>query len=146
MRHLVPVAAVSLCLGACGGGDGLSENELVSQADSVCRTAKRDLAKLDRNPRDVRGLQRVARRAAQINESASEKLKTLEPPEEVARDYARVTATIDEQVGLARDLAREAGDGDRRAVARIARRGQRLERESRQLARKIGFKECGRGA
>ena len=117
----------------------------MSQADKVCRSAKQDLAKLDRTPADVPGLQRVARRAARINAAASKDLKALEPPEELAKDYRRVTANLDEQVGLARDLAREAGDGDRRAVARIARRGQRLETESRRISRRIGFKQCGRG-
>ena len=137
----VPLVLV-LAVAACGGGDdGLTREELVSQADAICVEFERKIDELE-EPESIEALARFAREARPIFEDGLDRLRELEPPEDLQVTYDRWIATGDETAKLFGELGRAAADGDEAEVNRILERTGELDTRSDRLARRIGLQEC----
>jgi hypothetical protein len=144
-RRLLPLAAsfAALALTACGGGGELSKSELVSQADKIC---KQTSAKLDKIPTPTKpaDLEQYGQKASDAIGEGTSKLKDLNPPASVKKDYDTFTSAAERQKQLASDLANVAKSGDRAKIQAVLTKAQKADSEGKTAAKNIGFKECGK--
>jgi DNA-binding NtrC family response regulator len=144
----VPAVAVVLAivLAGCGesGDDRLSREEYIRQADEICAEYDRRLDELP-DPTNVRDLETLAQRAFPIAQEGIAKLRTLEPPEELARDVSRWLRLNDANARSIHRLEEAAARGATREVQRIASEAADNERKADELAKKIGLKDCAAG-
>jgi len=134
------VAAVSLGLTACGGDDGggaLSEDAFVDALADVCDDVSRDLDRLDLPTDD--DFSDFGREAADILTGGVEQLQALAAPDELAKDFERFVATIEDQVKVAEDLADTRGSNE---VASALGDLEELSADQSRFAEDLGVDEC----
>lgn len=167
MRWLA-LALVALTLAACGSSgsseqgstaapaktssgpsDKLSKAELIAKADKICQDVNKRFQEIPRYKSlltDYRGVERFGEEAASLSDEAVRRLRDLTPPDSVKSDYTAFVKDIDGQAKVFRRLAdaAKAKSSDEIVAARTDRRT--LNRKAPMLARRIGFKVCGRGS
>lgn len=137
---LIPLTASVLALLAGCGGGSLTKAELISQADAICAETEKKIDALG-TPETPADLKEFAGKAATAAKEQVDKLKALEPPDEVKADWDKALGLLDQQVGLADQLAESADDQAK--LQEIISKGDELNTESDRLAENIGLKECG---
>ena len=126
---------VAVALAACGDDE---RAEYVAKADRICRDGVARAGEFANvEPATARG----ARRAADELEAAGRRLSALEPPRELRRDVAAYMETFRRHV----ELYRQVIDMSDAAAARLAASPstKRLNERAAELAKRIGFEECG---
>jgi hypothetical protein len=145
MKRGAVVAAVcgAAILTACGGdgGDRLSREELVSQADAICGEYEQKLDALG-EPQTIQEVESLADDAKPIVEEGVGKLEQLQPPEELEDDYDRWIELNHDSVAVIDDLKDAAASGDEAQVRQVVQEAQAKENEADALAGEIGFDEC----
>jgi hypothetical protein len=143
MRARAAVALlVSLPLAACGGG--LSEDELVSEGDAICKRVNEQIAK-EPEPVNADDLQALAKKTVEISDPAIDDMEKLEPPDELEKDFDAFVASLKEQRDLTKQIGDAAGSGDTAKLEQLGTAAAKAQEEYRSLSTKIGFKECGGG-
>ena len=143
MRARAAVALLVLMpLAGCGGG--LSEDELVSKGDAICKRVNTAVAK-EPDPQTAEDLKALADKTVQISDPAIEDMQELEPPGELEKDFDAFVASLKKQRDLTKQIGDAAAAGDTAKIQQVGADAQKAQVEYRRLASKIGFKECGGG-
>ncbi len=156
LAYAVAIATLAAVgISACGGGSSsttstdteLTQSQLITQGDAICKDAHDRFAKLQASPPTTsEEAATFAQEVVEINESEISQLRALNAPSSVKpvlNDYLKAR---DKQLALLKqglDAARQSdAPAYRTAQARLAAgQVQRL-----QLAQAVGFKECSRPA
>jgi uncharacterized protein YecT (DUF1311 family) len=137
-------AVLVLALVGCGEGsksDRLTKDQWIAQADAVCAEYESRLEALP-EPNDVADVARLAREAQPIAAEGVEKLRALDPPEELEPAVAAWLELNDANVAAIDDLLAAAEAGDRQEVEVIAEKSTENERRADELAKRIGLANC----
>lgn len=144
MRVPVPCLCVAAALGlaACGGDDGLSRADYITQADAICAQANARIRTLS-PPTSTADLVAVSAASLRISQPALVRLRALRPAAEAKAAAAAITTGLAGQTALLGQLRSAAMENDLRKVADIGTRGQRSADALETRARALGFRECG---
>jgi hypothetical protein len=151
MRKTLAFAALAaaLALAGCGGDDGgggepLSQEDFVAQADAICEEYE---AKLDAlgTPQSQEDLAEFAEKSVPIAEEGQGKLAELTPPADLQEAYDEWLAQGDKAVDIVQRLEQAAQDNDQEEIQAIATEAQAADERSEELATQLGFEECSRG-
>lgn len=149
------LVAVAAGCGGGNGGDGLSKDELISQADEICeKYAERQEVLQEGAPEEDPTAGDVSdetwdraaeflRDAADLVRDQTAELRELEPPEEDEADWDENLERLESVADSLDEGAQAAADKDRDALVRIFRDVQRVGAEADRYAREYGFRECG---
>lgn len=135
---VTPVLAAAAFAVGCGGP---SKDDFVKEADAICKEADEDFKRLD-EPQTLDELKTFADRAASLGDDVLDDLRELEVPGEVEEDFEKYTETVED--GL--DKLREVEDAAtlEQAVALVnGAEAKELQEEQDDLAKEIGFEDCG---
>ena len=140
-RIVVATPLAAIILAACGG-DPLSKEEFIAQADAICAEAEEEIADMERptNPDQIDGFVRQAR---ELTENTLEQLRELDPPEADAEKLEQMLDAIQRAVDQLPALAEAAKTNDTQAIAEASRAVQEATETSREIASEYGFEKCG---
>lgn len=148
VRAAAVVSLAAVLLAACGE-KRLSKDELITQADVICKEANDKLEaagkQLGQNPTPEQ-IQALAEGAIPVINGAVTKLRALKPPKD---DQQTIDNLWDKGVAivpLLRQLADAAKAKDQAAVGVAFQKVEAASTEFDQLAQSYGFKECGKEA
>jgi hypothetical protein len=152
LRTLAPVPLVALAgasaIAGCGGGsDSVSAEELVQRGDEICGEVSDGFAEIQQQPpaNATDGAEQADGLLGLAND-AQDRLREMEPPEELGDSYDRYLEARDE-VGDALERGKEAAeDQDGAAYGRAQEEAAAGAPERRRLARELGFGVCSQSA
>ena len=141
---LTVLGAMSLVVaGGCGGGgDELSREELISQGDAICERYEERSAEVE-EPEGPDDLERFVEETRALIADGVDELDDLEPPEELADEYESWIAQNEENLELLDDLREAAAENDEARVAGILEEAEQKGERADELAREMGFRDCG---
>lgn len=141
MLRLLLIGALAATLAGCGGGgDRLSKEEFVRQ-NETCQEFERKITALG-EPENLGAVEGFADESAEIARDGREKLRDLEPPEDLAESYDRLVETLDEAILAIERIGEAAADGDESEVQRIAEESEQKDADSDRIARELGLDDC----
>jgi hypothetical protein len=138
------VTSTALTVGAgCGGdgGDRLSREELVSEADAICAEYEAELGALA-EPESLADFERLVQDAKPIVENGIESLQALNPPEDLEDEFEEWISRNEENVAAIEDLQEAVADRDEQRIQEIVRQIDENEQEADELAAEIGLEDC----
>jgi hypothetical protein len=144
MARWRPAAFAALVLFAgCGesGGDRLTKEEWIAQADAICADYESRLDDLA-EPRDIADVVRLADEAKPIAAEGVAELRELKAPEELEPAVAPWLELNEANVAAIDDLREAAEAGDRAETEAIAEESAENERRADELAERIGLANC----
>jgi hypothetical protein len=144
LMALLTAVTAALALAACGGDGGgaqLSAAEFREQADELCSDAQNRFDEIA-EPESEEELQEYLEQVVPILREETDKLKDLNPPDELQEDWDRVIELQEENVGVAEEARDAAGDDPQRAIE-ILNEADTNEDELTELAQKLELQECG---
>jgi len=127
--------------GGDGGGDRLSLEELIAEADAICAKYEEQLNALE-TPQSLEDIERLAEEGKPIVEEGVNELKALEPPADLEGQWDALMEHNDANVELIDELREAAASDDQARVQEVAAEAQRQDEETDRLAREIGLEEC----
>jgi uncharacterized protein Yka (UPF0111/DUF47 family) len=138
------VASAALAVGAGCGGDGLSREELVSEADTICAEYEAELAELAElaEPESLADFERLVQDAKPIVENGIENLRALDPPEDLEDEFDEWISRNEENVAAIDELQEAVVDRDEQRIQEIVRQIDENEQEADELAAEIGLEDC----
>ena len=138
------VLAVALAAG-CGGGGGdkLSHEEFVDQANAICADYNQRIDALG-TPNTFDEIVAFAQDARVIAEEDVGKSKDLNPPDEDHDNWEAYGNKGDEVIALSRDLEKAAKDKDVGEVTRLVAASRARAAESKRIALAMGTEECAK--
>jgi hypothetical protein len=140
------ILTVASVLAGCGGGDDgggrLSQAELVSQADAICKDYEGKLNALT-PPVSAEEVVEFADKSVPIAQEGTAALGELRPPEALQETYDAWLAQGEKAIDIVKRLRAAAQEGDQPELQRIAAEAQSTDAESNRLADELGLKECG---
>jgi hypothetical protein len=142
-RALTLIALVAAAAGAgCDGDDDPDpQSDFHKEADRIClNSGLRPTAV----PNDLPHAAQQLADEARLRSAVRDKLAGLDPPEDVARDYARFLELSGEVAAGLRRMSAVARRGEQARLAELGRRLTLVESERQRLAERIGFRRCGR--
>ena len=134
------LAALILAAG-CGGDDGLSREEFVSEADAICQEFDQRLDDVE-EPQSLDDVERYVDEARPVIEDGLNELEELQPPEELEGRWNELVASNDESLDALDDLRQAAANGDQERLQEIAEDASQRDAESDRIAQDIGLQEC----
>lgn len=141
---LLAIAAASVALAACGGGERLGRAEFTREASRICRHGNARVARVQvpSPPGDPTGASRALTRIATIGRATLADLRNLRPPKAEGPAIDSWLAVIDQMLDeteLARDALRE-----RQPIAALdaIARATVLDGRARELARAAEIHPC----
>ena len=138
------VTSTALTVGAgCGGdgGDRLSREELVSEADAICAEYEAELGALA-EPESLADFERLVQDAKPIVENGIESLQALNPPVDLEDEFEEWISRNEENVAAIEDLQEAVADRDEQRIQEIVRQIDENEQEADELAAEIGLEDC----
>ena len=138
---VLAIAAAAASAGGCDDDDPDPRSDFVKDGDRIClRSGIRPTAVPGELPQAARQLAVEARLRAAVHE----KLAALDPPEDVADDYARFLRLTDRVARSLRRMSAVARAGDQAELAELGRRTTLVEDERMRLGERLGYRRCGR--
>lgn len=133
-----------LFLAACGGdgGERLSKDEWIEQADAICAQADEDVEALT-EPTQLDEIPEFTDTASEISRGALSDLRALQPPEEDQATVDEMLDLVEHQIEIGEQIGEAAEDGDQDEVQRLADESDPIESEADEKARQYGLKDCG---
>jgi hypothetical protein len=143
-RQAVTVAVAVLLLAGCNIGDeGTGEQEqFVQRADAVCLRYAQRIGGIPPPQTFLRDFAVYMRRAVPLARQQNRELRALTPPDDVAEDYQRMLALLDEQLNLARIAGEEAYAGREARAQAAFQQSLAPASEAAQIASRLGFTTC----
>jgi hypothetical protein len=145
-RPAAVAAAGMLVLAGCGGdGDGgerLSKDEWIEQADAICAQANEDVEALE-EPTALDEIAAFTDEASGISREALADLRALRPPEEDQATVDEMLDLVEQQIEIGEQIGEAAADGDQAEVQRLAAEAEPIEAEANEQARAYGLADCG---
>ena len=140
-RIVVATPLAVIILAACGG-DPLSKEEFIAQADAICAEAEEEIADMER-PTNPDQIDSFVQQARELTENTLEQLRELDPPEADAEQLEQMLDAIQRAVDQLLALAEAAKTNDTQAIADASREVQEATETSREIASEYGFEKCG---
>ena len=138
---LITSTALAVGAGCGGGGDRLSREELVSEADAICAEYEAELGALA-EPESLADFERLVQDAKPIVENGIESLQALEPPEDLEDEFDEWISRNEENVAAIEDLQEAVAERDEQRIQEIVRQIDENEQEADELAAEIGLDDC----
>jgi hypothetical protein len=148
-----PLAALAVlgaaaAIAGCGGGDddsgALSAEEFRSQADAICADANTRIDALD-EPTSADQVLGFLQSGLTVQKEQLEKLKALQPPDDLAGTFNEATDLLDQQQAAIQDAAdRIAGGEDAETVIGEADSDiDSISDQAKAKAKELGLEVCG---
>jgi uncharacterized protein YpuA (DUF1002 family) len=162
-RWLLTAAFALALIAGCGGGgddkggggsgDRLSQDELVSQANKICREGA---TKINAKAQDIQQKIQEAKSAEEqqkavadvLEETAKEydpylqQLHDLKPPADLSDDWNKFLAGVDKAFDLIPDLADATRSGDRAKLQDLTTQFTQIAGDTRPFAQKYRLSDC----
>jgi hypothetical protein len=138
---VLTVFALAAVAAGCGGGDRLSREEYVKQADAICAKYEKRLDALPQ-PESTEDLKMLVDKGLPIAREGNTELKDLKPPEDLEAKVEEWHERNDRNLELIADLGQAAEDGDEERIQTLAAEAEENETEADRLAGEIGLKDC----
>jgi len=134
--------AMGLAAAGCGGGDRLTREELVEEADATCADFDQRIEEIDEpeSPEDIEGYVQEIR---PIVEEGTDELDALQPPEELEDDYDQWIQETRSAIDMLDELEEAAASGDEQRIQEVLQGAGEGGEEADRLAQELGFQECG---
>jgi hypothetical protein len=135
--------AMGLAAAGCGGGgDKLTRDELVEEADATCAEFDRRVEDV-REPESLEDIEGYLQEIRPIVEEGTDELAALEPPEELADEYDEWIEATRSGVDRFDELEEAAASGDEQRIQEVLQSLGEGGEEADRLAQELGFQECG---
>jgi DNA repair exonuclease SbcCD ATPase subunit len=139
--------------GGGGGGDALTQEELVSQANKICRDGAAKIesktSEIQEKIQNAEGAEEQQKAVADALEDLAneydpylEKLKDLNPPENLSADWDKFVTGIDDAFEKIPELADATRDGDREKLQSLTTDFQKIADDTRPFATKYKLDDC----
>ena len=138
-RSALGLALVFLVAG-CGDGS-LTRDEYVARLDEACADYGREHDEIG-EPESIHDLREKGPRIIAAFERLVDRVRALEPPDELADEARRVLEIGDRQLEVLRGLTEAARTGDAAKLEELVPENARLNEEATDLFRRIGATEC----
>jgi len=158
-RWLLTVACALALIAGCGGDDNsggggeLSQDELVSQANKICREGA---TKINAKAQDIQQKIQDAKSAEEqqkavadvLEETAKEydpylqQLHDLQPPADLSADWDKFLAGVDKTFGLIPDLADATRSGDKAKLQDLTTQFTQIAGDTRPFAQRYKLNDC----
>jgi uncharacterized phage infection (PIP) family protein YhgE len=136
-----------------GGGDTLSQDDFVTQANKICREGS---AKINTKAKEVQGKINDAKTAQEqqkavadvLEETAKEydpylaRLGDLRPPENISGDWKKFLDGVNNAFDLIPDLADATRNGDRDKLSQLTTKFSQIAGDTRPFAQKYQLDDC----
>lgn len=113
----------------------------VADVEAICIDVNRKIGRLG-TPRNDRQLAAISARAVALVGDAARQMRAVDPPEDVAADYDRFVALVEEQGDAFDDVRQKTLEGDIEAVRLALARSDEANREQDLIADSIGLRAC----
>jgi hypothetical protein len=120
-------------------GDGNAA--FVADVEAICIDVNRKIGRLG-TPRNDRQLAAISARAVALVGDAARQMRAVDPPEDLAADYDRFVALVEEQGDAFDDVREQTLAGDIEAVRQALARSDEANREQDLIADNIGLRAC----
>lgn len=139
------LAAVSLLAAGCGDDEGgaLSKEDFTKQGNAICAKYEKESKTLG-DPQSVEEIPAYADKALALFDKQLGEMRELEPPEELKSDFNAFIATGDDAKKFITDLKSAAEANDEQAIQKVGEEAETRDKESDDLATKIGLTECAK--
>jgi hypothetical protein len=138
----IAAGALAAACGGSGGSDRLTKEEYIKEADAICADANQQINALG-EPQDLEQLAAMSEQAVTIAQQQLAKLRALVPPEEIEEQVNRAYDLVEQQNGIAEEIAAAAKAGDAGKIQQLVDEAAPLEQEGDDIAANIGLQECG---
>jgi hypothetical protein len=135
--------AICLAAAGCGGGgDGLTREELIEEADATCAEFDQQIEDVA-EPESLDDIERYIQEIRPIVEEGTDELDELEPPEELEDEYNDWIEATRSGVEQFDELEEAAASGDEQRIQEVFEGVGAGGEEADRLAEELGFEECG---
>jgi hypothetical protein len=156
-RALLIISLAFATFAGCGGGDDggdrLSQDGFVSQANTICREGA---AKINDKAKEVQSKVQQAKSAEEQQKAVAdvledtakeydpylERLKKLRPPEALSAGWSRFLDGVSQAFDLIPDLADAMRDGDKSKLADLTTKFSQIAGDTRPFAQKYKLDDC----
>lgn len=144
LAGLVAIGATALIAGCGGGDDSLSAEEFRTQADAICADANGQLEAVGEpsSPDQYLG---YIQSALPIQQAQIERLRELDPPDDLQADFDTGVGAIQEQIDAIQGAATriEAGEDPTAVLTEVGAELDTINEESDAAAQRLGLTVCG---
>jgi hypothetical protein len=138
----LPVLAIAVLLGGCGGDGGrLSQEEYVAEGEEICAKYEAEGEALA-EPQSLAGFGDFVDRAKPILERQLADFRALEPPEELQDRHDEALAVQEEGIRVLDGLKEAAAAEDEAAFQEAVDEIERIDGESERVALELGLDGC----
>ena len=152
-RRLLFLAFALPILAGCGGGDGSSTEDFVTDANRICREGEAKIQEVTREQQDAAGkpesLEQQRQAVAAVLESTAEayapymdRLRALDPPSDLAEGWTSFLDDVERAFDLIPDLADATRAGNQKRLAELSEEFTRIARETRPFAEDNRLDDC----
>jgi hypothetical protein len=160
-RWLLTTAVALALIAGCGGDDNsggggggeLSQDELVSKANQICREGATKInAKaqdIQKKIQDAKSAEEQQKAVADVLEETAkeydpylEQLHDLKPPADLSDDWNQFLAGVDKAFDLIPDLADATRSGDRAKLQDLTTQFTQIAGDTRPFAQKYALSDC----
>ncbi|HEU6444711.1 MAG TPA: hypothetical protein VFL61_06610 [Gaiellaceae bacterium] len=143
-RQAVTLALALLALAGCQFGSDSGEADFIRQADAICADYERRIALIPPPQTFLRDFAVYMRRAVPIAREQNQKLREIEAPDDVAADFQRMLALLDQQLDMWQQAGEQAFDGNDQQAQATFSGSTGPGGEAQRIAAEIGFFSCAR--
>jgi hypothetical protein len=157
MAHKLGVAFVLAALttvvaGGCGGQAALSRQQLISQADVICKRVELERATAvgrltvvsTSNAKELKEVGRLAPGLSQEQQRGVARLRALKAPASLEHDWQELLTGMQQLAAETAKVGVAARAGNGKGVEAITASGAPIRSGLERIAQQVGFKYCGR--
>lgn len=141
-RACLVLTAALLSTSACGGDDGLSKEEFISQGDAICSQLEKDTDAIP-EPTEEAAFAPFITQVIDLVKGARTDFAALDAPEDGEQVKQQLLDSIDTSIATAEGAATAAEQGDIVTAGDLLTQAAEEGAVSDQAARDYGFKTCG---
>ena len=141
MRGAAVAIVVLAVLASCGGNSALTRDDYVARLNEACADYAREHDAIG-EPESIDDLREKGPRIVAVFERLVERVRKLEPPDELEGEAQKLLEIGDRQLEVLRGLTKAAREGSVAKLERLVAESARLNEEARGLFRRIGATDC----
>ncbi len=135
------LAATTVAITGCGGSEKpLTHAELVSKANSICKTVTAKFA--TKSAKSVQDIARVAPELASFEQKALSELSKLVPPADLESDWKQFVAAAEMLAENTSKLGEYAKANNLKAARALITSSETTQQQIRTIAKRDGLTEC----